>query len=259
VPRPSYTFGDTELAARRLELVATVFEDASRAFLAGAVSSPPGTALDLGCGPGCSTRLVSEVTGARRCIGLDTSAAFLRRAAASAPPGCEFVEHDATVLPLPAAPADLVYCRLLLAHLPDIEGTVAAWAGQLAPRGVLVLDEVEWIDAPHPVLRTYEDMVVSLVASQGGPMYAGPAIARLTGGAGWGPASSEVRVVPVPVTTAARMYAMNLATWGEDPWVLAEHGRDTVQRLARDLEALAEGPSGGPVEWGLRQAVFERV
>ena len=52
------------------------------------------------------------------------------------------------------------------------------------------------------------------------------------------------------------MYAMNLATWSGDPWVVAEHGRDTVERLARGLAALAEGGDRGVVDWGLRQAVF---
>jgi len=263
VIRPGYTFGDTEVAARRLELVADVFDAASRAFLVEAVPAPPDVALDLGCGPGRSTRLVAEATGARQCIGLDTSAAFLAlaraRRSAGGQPGLEFVEHDATVLPLPGAPAQLVYCRLLLAHLPAVETTIAAWATQLTPGGRLALDEVEWIDAPHPALRRYEEMVVGLVASRGGPMYAGPAIAALAGDDRWGPRSSEVRVVPVPLPTAARMYAMNLATWGGDPWVRSEYGADVVEQLARQLDELAEGTARATVEWGLRQAVFERT
>ena len=88
--RPQYTFGDTPLAATRLQLVAQVFEPASRAFLTEAVASPPDTALDLGCGPGASTRLVAEVTRARHTTGLDVSDAFLEIAAVDAPAGIEF-------------------------------------------------------------------------------------------------------------------------------------------------------------------------
>jgi hypothetical protein len=57
-----YAFGDTSLAARRLALLADVFEPPSRAFLeqfAGPVSSgaePLDLAVDLGGGPGHSTR-----------------------------------------------------------------------------------------------------------------------------------------------------------------------------------------------------------
>jgi SAM-dependent methyltransferase len=76
-----YAFGDSALAARRLVLLAEVFEPTSRAFLAhvGAHHSgpPPELAVDLGCGTGHTTRLLVSVLGPRRVLGLDQSA--LRR------------------------------------------------------------------------------------------------------------------------------------------------------------------------------------
>jgi hypothetical protein len=84
-----YAFGDTSLAARCLALLADVFEPPSRAFLerfAGPVSSgaePLDLAVDLGCGPGHSTRLVATMVGARRTLGLDQSGSFVARP----PPG----------------------------------------------------------------------------------------------------------------------------------------------------------------------------
>jgi trans-aconitate 2-methyltransferase len=257
--RPSYTFGDTPLAAERLRLVAQVFAEPSRAFLTEAVAARPRIALDLGCGPGVTTRLVAGVTGAPRTIGLDTSAAFLELAAIDGPPGVEFVLHDATELPLPEAPVDLVYCRLLLAHLPDPGATVAAWASQLAPGGRLLIDEVEWIETTHPVLAAYEDTVVGLVASRGAPMYAGPTVDGVRHGSGWQQRSSVVRIVRVATAAAARMFSMNLTTWRDDPHIRAQHSPKAIEQLAHDLDELTESSGIVDISWGIRQVAYERT
>ena len=68
-----YSFGDSATAARRLDLVSRLFDPPSTELLQGAVTQPPSLALDLGCGPGNTTRLVHDVTGAGRTIGLDRS------------------------------------------------------------------------------------------------------------------------------------------------------------------------------------------
>jgi len=80
--KAGYTFGDTDVAARRLRVVNEVFGPPSRALLAEVAGQPPGLAYDLGCGPGHTTALVSQVTQAKRTIGLDGSAAHIERARA---------------------------------------------------------------------------------------------------------------------------------------------------------------------------------
>jgi SAM-dependent methyltransferase len=258
-PRPQYTFGDTPLAAERLRLVARVYAESSRAFLAASAPPRPGVAIDVGCGPGVTTRLVTEATGAARTVGLDTSDAFVALAAVGAPPGMSFARHDATDLPLPGAPADLVYCRLLLAHLPDPAAVVRGLIGQLTPIGRLLVDEIEWMDIHHPVFRAYEEIVLDLLGSRGAPMYAGPIVDRLRAGPGWHQAASEVRVVPVATADAARMFAMNIVTWRDDPHLRAHHAAGDIQRLGRELDALTRSPATGEITWGMRQVVFEPV
>jgi SAM-dependent methyltransferase len=257
--RPQYTFGDTPVAAQRLLLVAQVFAAPSRAFLAEAVPVPPAVALDLGCGPGVTTRLVADVTRAARAVGLDTSEPFLELAGVDAPDGVEFAQHDATELPLPEAPVDLIYCRLLLAHLPDPGATVAAWATQLRGGGRLLVDEVEWIETSHPVLAAYEEVVLGLVRSRGGLMYAGPTVDALHDGPGFRQCSSIVREVAVATADAARMYSMNLATWRDDPHVRETHPVEMIDRLAKDLEALTRSPGASEITWGVRQVAYERT
>ncbi|MCA1739805.1 MAG: class I SAM-dependent methyltransferase [Actinobacteria bacterium] len=53
--------------------------------------------------------------------------------------------------PLPhGGEADLIHARLLLTHLPRPETAVEDWLTQLAPGGLLVLQEVERIETGHP-------------------------------------------------------------------------------------------------------------
>jgi SAM-dependent methyltransferase len=253
-----YAFGDSIVAAERLALVASVFESSSRAFLESSVPSPPAVALDLGCGPGHSTHLVADATRAQRVVGIEASPAFAELAATRTHAGVEFVTHDVTSMPLPGAPADLVYCRLLLAHLPDPPAHVAAWMTQVAPGGLLLVDEVQWIETSHPVLARYEELVVGVVAAHGGASYAGPIVDAIHEGDGWRQRSSRLRIVPVATADAARMYGMNLATWRHDPWVTRVSTPAAIDQLARDLDGLATSDRDREITWGIRQVVFAR-
>ena len=77
----SYLFQDTDRAARRLQVLADVFAPSSRAFMQDIVSVVPQLAVDLGCGPGYTTRLLVDTTRCVRAIGLDNSEHFLTRPA----------------------------------------------------------------------------------------------------------------------------------------------------------------------------------
>src|ERR687897_688196 len=128
----SYTFGDDEPAVQRLALVSSAYELVSRSFLAEHSPAEVDVALDLGCGPGFSTRLLDDICAPRTLIGLDSSPQFLDKARARLP-AARFETHDVTVTPLPGAPARVIYARLLLAHLPDPLGVAERWRTALAP------------------------------------------------------------------------------------------------------------------------------
>ena len=55
-----YLFGDSDIAARRLEVLAEVFAEPTRAFFLEAVPKRPRLAVDLGCGPGYTTHLLRD-------------------------------------------------------------------------------------------------------------------------------------------------------------------------------------------------------
>lgn len=244
----SYCFGDSDAAAERLALLAEVFAESSRSLIARSIPPHRDAVLDLGCGPGYSTRLIAETCRPARLIGLDASERYVslaRRLTADA--GIDFAVHDATSLPLPAAPVDVVFSRLLLAHLPNPLEVVDGWRTQLRSGGVLVIEELDDIDTPAGPLRDYKKLAVQVVATGGASLFAGPLLAPLGG--------RSVEVL-VGADVAARMFNMNLATWRRAAvdHDLAED--DRLDRLAEELQALTVRPGTEPVRWVLRHLVI---
>ena len=249
-----YTYGDTRLAADRLELVGEAFAPTTRSFLRRAAPMRPELALDLGCGPGHTTRLLHETVDSRQTVGLDRSTAFIEAATKGAPPGVSFMRHDVTVTPFPSPPAELAFCRLLLAHLADPEAVVAAWSTQLADGGMLLLDELEAIHAPDPAVRAYLDEVaIPVVASQGARLLAGPLLHAMPDPPLLERVTDEIATLEPPAEHSARIFRMNLA-------VLVEQG-DVAPRpdLAAALGRITGAGRSAPTEWQLRQIVLRRA
>lgn len=248
-----YTYGDSELAADRLAVVAQLFGPASADFLRRAAPEQPAIAVDLGCGPGHTTRLVQEITGAERTVGLDRSSSFIATASADTPAGVAFLEHDATAMPLPVRGADLIYARLLLAHLPDHASIVAAWCDELGPGGRLLLDEVDAIETDDPVMRRYlDDVAIPVVASQGGRLIVGPELHVMRDPIGVVRVHDEVATLEPPGSLTARMFGMNLRV------VTASGEIEARPDLGEGLAAIERDPGARSVTWRMRQLAFER-
>jgi trans-aconitate 2-methyltransferase len=254
-----YAFGDSAPAARRLALLADLFEPASRSFLARFADRRPGLAVDLGCGTGHTTRLLASVLAPRHALGLDQSASFVALAAADAPPGVEFAVHDVTRAPLPCPPADLLSCRLLLSHLPDPPATLATWATQLAPGGLLLVDEVERIHTTDPALRGYLDTAATLLASRGQTLEIGPILHRLPDPPGLTRRHDRLATLSPPAPRAAAMFAQNLAIWGPQAVTDGVVGEREVRLLVEDLELVAAGGRAATITWELRQLAYRRL
>jgi trans-aconitate 2-methyltransferase len=250
-----YTYGDGEVAATRLELVADAFEPTTRAFLQRAVVAAPRLALDLGCGPGRTTRLIREVTGATRAVGMDRSESFLQIARRGAPDGVSFRVHDVTIVPMPEGPADLIFSRLLVAHLPEPEAVVTRWSTWLTLRGSLLVDELESIEAPDGATRDYLDEVaIPVVRTQGAELLAGPILHAMADPKGTERVHDDVVDFTPAANVSARIFAMNLG-------VLVGRGEVSPRPdLSDALGAAAEGRRHAPpTTWRLRQIAWRRV
>jgi trans-aconitate 2-methyltransferase len=254
-----YAFGDTNLAADRLATVAEVFAPTSRSFLSDFTQGCLDLALDLGCGPGHTTRLIAKVLRPRRAVGMDRSAYFVSLASSTMTNGISFVEHDVTAVPFPTDTADLIYCRFLLTHLAHPQSHVEMWSTQLKPGGILLLDEVEWIRTTDPVFGTYLEIVATMLDRQGNNLYVGSLLEAMPDPAGLQRRSSRLTTLVPASHQAAKMFLMNLRVWRNEPFVREAYEEETLSNLESDLAALAESGSSGGIVWGLRQLAYQRI
>ena len=250
-----YSFGDSRRAADRLARVARNFEPVSRAFLARAAPRGCARALDLGCGPGHTTRLLRELCEPRELVGLDASEAYVRLAAAECGPGAAFAVHDVTQVPFPGGPADLIHARLLLSHLPEPERALARWHGELSPDGRLLLDEVEWIRSEDPAFVRYLELVRHMLAARGQQLEIGPRLDAAT--RSLPRAHAELHELTLPAARAAEMFAPNLAEFRHQPAIREQATESDLDALAAALGARERGEGGLPVTWCMRQLVIE--
>ena len=181
-------------------------------------------------------------------------------AAAGAPPGVVFAVHDVTVVPFPAGPAGLVYGRFLLSHLPDPAAALAAWATQLAPGGLLLVEEVERIHTAQPALRGYLDTAAALLAARGHTLEIGAALHRLPDPPGVVRRLDRVAPLAPPARQGGR------AVRPEPGRVARRRGRLPGSRPRPPLTGWPPtwprspaGTASGTITWELRQLAFQRA
>ena len=236
-----YTFGNDAPAVQRLALVAEAYERTSRTFLESLAPVGSRTAVDAGCGPGFSTALLRDVCRADLVIGVDASPELLAVASGCVPDGV-FVEADVSEGRVPGAPADVIYARLVLAHLPDPIQTAEAWRSSLAPGGVLLIEDLEGVEAQDGPLQDYEDISGRVVAAGGGVFYGGARLRHLGG---------DVVTVTVPASRAAAIYLFNVERWLQSRPAGVD-GED-LTRLQAGLREIAVSKPPGSVSWLVRQ------
>jgi SAM-dependent methyltransferase len=189
--------------------------------------------------------------------GLDRSDAFLDEARRDAPSDMRFVRADFATTPLPGGPADLVFARFVLSHLPARLAVLRGWLDAVAPGGVLAIEEVDRIDTDDPVFAEYLGITSGLMADRGGELYVGPELAATARALG------EFVVVDASATVApataeiAGIFALNLASWRDDPWVVEHHG-PRLDALAADLREREAAADDGRIRWMLRQVAIAR-
>jgi len=255
-----YTFGDSALAADRLALLAATYEPSSARLLRMCASLAPRRAVDLGCGPGYSTRLVHAIVGPGSTTGLDSSPGHVARARAAAPPGIDYAVHDVAAASLPGPPADLLYCRFLLTHLRDPAGVLGRWAIAAADGGALIVEETAAMSSPHPAFRLYYALVADLQRHYGQELTIGRRLDRVLVETGWGAEIDVVRELSLPARRMARLHGLNLETWRHDPFARASFSAGMLDELAAALDAIASGAVAAPdVQHSMRQLVLMKA
>jgi trans-aconitate 2-methyltransferase len=257
MPQSDYTFGDSDLAARRLELLGSTFQDTTRDFLRAAAPAEPALAVDLGSGTGHTTVLLRETLHPALTIAVDFSPAYVEQTRERAgDDGVEAIEADVLNLPERIGGAEVIFVRMLLTHLRDPLAAVALWRERLAPGGVLLLEEVDSIATDELALARYLELQEEMLHANDNTLKIGT---ELDAGLRDDPGlrSSEVVEFSPPAATAARMFGMNFTTWRERPEVTDAHAPEELNTIAKGLGRVATAPEdAAPITWRMRQIVL---
>jgi SAM-dependent methyltransferase len=227
------------------------------------------TCLDAGCGPGETMRLMAQRVGTSGHVtGVDIDAPLGAQAVAMLHDAghrqCDFARVDLTAgEPIPGAPFDLVYARLLLYHLPQRVEVLRRLWDAVAPGGHLLVQDYDMRSCGVlPDLESIDELVrvvVDAFAAVGCDVHAGTRLPLLFACAGSGaPDGTDVagRLDPLAVTKGAFMGVLNSVL----PAAVA-HGVTTEQRGAALLAAVerdAERHPDRPALWPLLIGAWKR-
>ena len=251
-----YTYGTTEAAANRLEEIAKFFNPLAHQFIRQHLSNPTNSALDLGCGPGFTTDMLSKATGGLNVYGIDKSADFLKLATARFK-HCTFIEHDVTKTPLPVR-ADVMYLRFLFSHLKDVVELVNRWIAELQDNGIVFIEEVEDVTTEVPVFQKYLKINAGLIASQGANLYVGATLAD--GAYNAVVLCNECVTIPVANFKAATWFLPNTLTiWKEEKYILDNVTQAEREEIATAISRIKDsGDAREGSTWKIRRLVLKR-
>jgi SAM-dependent methyltransferase len=148
-PQESYALGRTQQEYERLRAQARVWESATGRLFDRVALAPGATCLDAGCGPGETMRLMAQRVGpSGRVTGIDIDAPLGAQSVAmlhhTGHRQCNFARVDLTAGdPVPGAPFDLVYARLLLYHLPQRVAVLERLWDAVKPGGHLLVQDYD--------------------------------------------------------------------------------------------------------------------
>ena len=218
-----YVLGRSAEEYARLRAQARTWEAATGRLLDQVELARGARCLDAGCGPGETMRLLAQRVGpAGEVVGVDVDAALGAEALdmlhAAGHRQCAFLPHDLeTDDPVPGAPFDLVYARLLLFHVADPVSVLRRLWDAVAPGGRLVVHDYDLrgIDVT-PSLDTVAEwrrVVLGAFTGAGRDIHLGHTLPVLFAGAGLGaPDGTDVAGRLEPLSAAGPMLAAVFAS-----------------------------------------------
>lgn len=265
----SYALGRTPEEYERLRAQARVWEAANGRLLDQAGLAPGASCLDAGCGPGETMRLMAQRVGPEgRVLGIDTDSSLgamaLTMLRGAGHHNCLFHAQDLTAgRPIPGAPFDLVYARLLLFHLPRRVAVLGRLWDAVAPGGHLVVQDYDIRSAGVlPALDSIDELVrvmTGAFTAAGCDVHAGARLPQLFAQAGIGdPDGTDVAGRIEPLSSGRALFERSFRS--VLPNALA-HGITTETAAAAALAAIGRDAirfADRPTLWPLLIGAWKR-
>jgi ubiquinone/menaquinone biosynthesis C-methylase UbiE len=246
-PQDRYALERTPDEYERLRAQARVWEPATGRLFDQVALAPGATCLDAGCGPGETMRLMAQRVGTSgRVTGVDVDAPLGAQAVAMLRDAghrqCTFERIDLSARePVPGAPFDLVYARLLLYHLPQRVTVLKRLWDTVAPGGHLLVQDYDiGCSGVLPALASLDEclrVVVGAFSAAHCDVHVGARLPQLFAQAGIGtPDGTDVAGRLEPLADAHRMFS---AVFRSVLPTAITHGITTEQRASAALSEIA--------------------
>jgi ubiquinone/menaquinone biosynthesis C-methylase UbiE len=257
-----YALARNPVEYERLRAQSRVWEAATGRVLDEVALAPGASCLDAGCGPGETMRLMAQRVGlSGRVTGVDVDAPLGAQALTmlhnDGHRQCAFVHVDLTTgEPIPGAPFDLVYARLLLFHLPERVAVLRRLWDAVAPGGHLVVQDYDLRSVTvEPALESAAEcrrVIVAAFSAAGCDVNLGALLPELFAGAGIGaPDGTDVAGRLEPLGDAQRMitgvYTSVLAAAIESGITTEERATASLSRFAGDARRFPDRPTLWPL------------
>jgi 2-polyprenyl-3-methyl-5-hydroxy-6-metoxy-1,4-benzoquinol methylase len=267
--RNAYSLGHTPREYERLRAQARIWEGATARVLDQVGVRRGGSCLDAGCGPGETMRMLAERVGPEgRVLGMDADTSIgilaVEMLHRTGNRQCGFHTHDLTAAePVPGAPFDLVYARLLLFHVPQRATVLERLWDAVAPGGHLVIQDYDLRTASVlPDLASFDEVgrvIFGAFGAAGADISVGARLTRLFEEAGVGaPDGTDVTGRIEPLGTGSVMFASVFRSLL--PVALA-HGITTEEAAAATLAAFGRDAAqfaDSPMTWPLLIGAWKR-
>jgi ubiquinone/menaquinone biosynthesis C-methylase UbiE len=265
----TYALGRTPQEYERLRVQSRAWEAATSRLLDQVGLASGASCLDAGCGPGETMRLMAQRVGpSGRVTGIDVDAALgaqtMVMLQSAGHRQCRFAQLDLTAdEPVPGAPFDLVYARLLLYHLPQRVKVLRRLWDAVAEGGHLLIQDYDLrVVGVVPTLDSVEELrrvLTEAFTAAGCDVQTGVRLPELFAQAGIGaPDGTDVSGHLEPLGEAHRMFT---AAYTSVLPTAIEHGITTEPHAVATLSDVAHDAARFPSRcalWPLLVGAWKR-
>lgn len=257
-----YIFANDQTGAERLLHLHELFSESTGMFLRDCGKKDLSLVLDLGCGPGFTTRAIADILAPQTLIGLDNSKYFIEKAREFSKdyPAVSYREHNIMEIPFPTEKADLIFLRFVLTHMDKFMECLNKWSSQLKENGLILLEETESVQTDVPVFRKYLEIADRILESNGNRLYIGDLLDSTEYSPFLEKKTSRLSHVPATVSQAAKIFQYNILGWRKQKFIQENYSVEEFDDLEKKMRSFIKSTDETiRIEWSIRQMVLQKA